>query len=104
MFSDFKKGKHIVILHHTVRPMKCLYRVLEALEEATEERPFLVEVVVQGPSKDVPSLDEVLSDATIEVVKQDHERILGTPLQQRNRAYYAKSKLKKNPVRNLGRR
>ncbi|MHC4298891.1 MAG: glycosyltransferase family 2 protein [Planctomycetota bacterium] len=31
---------------------------------------------------------------------QDHERILGTPLQHKNRAYHARSKLKTNPVRN----
>jgi len=32
---------------------------------------------------------------------QEHKRILGTPRQDRNRAYYEKSKLKRSPVRNL---
>lgn len=32
---------------------------------------------------------------------QDHKRILGTPLQHQNRAYFAKSKKRISPIRNL---
>lgn len=42
-----------------------------------------------------------LSDTNdIWTLHQDHERILGTPLQHNNRAYHAQSKKKGNPVRN----
>jgi len=72
-----KRGKWVVVLHHTVRPRTCLYRVLEALENATEERPFKIEVVVQGPSSDVPSLEGFLNDETIELVRVDNEENMG---------------------------
>jgi len=71
----YDEGITVLILHHTVRPRCCVRRTLRALSGATAIRPFLVEVVIQGPAEDVTWL--VRGKTNFELVRVDNHKNLG---------------------------